>query len=98
MMEMEEKAKTEALYERFRSTFNKLTPQKSDSLLSQFRSLQIDTQEKMEGVVNLVFEMVSFIQIPISSSLFLQNSFRFPAKIYCLALVNHPKKLFMHYS
>ncbi|XP_033212487.1 uncharacterized protein LOC117170074 [Belonocnema kinseyi] len=57
MMEMEEKAKTEALYERFRSTFNKLTPQKFDSLLSQFRSLQIDTQEKMEGVVNLVFEM-----------------------------------------
>ena len=64
MIEVEEKAKTNDLYEIFRNVFNKLTPHKFDSLLSQFRflSLQIDTQEKMEvGVANLVFEMVSLI-------------------------------------
>ncbi|KAK2588140.1 hypothetical protein KPH14_004191 [Odynerus spinipes] len=52
----EEEAKTEALYKRVRSVLNKLTPQKFNTLIEQVRSLQIDTQERLQGVINLVFE------------------------------------------
>ncbi|XP_018054816.1 PREDICTED: eukaryotic translation initiation factor 4 gamma 3 isoform X2 [Atta colombica] len=52
----EEEAKTEALYKRVRSVLNKLTPQKFNTLVEQVRSLPIDTQERLQGVINLVFE------------------------------------------
>nr|KAF7435190.1 hypothetical protein H0235_003381 [Vespula pensylvanica] len=52
----EEDAKTEALYKRVRSVLNKLTPQKFNTLIDQVRSLTIDTQERLQGVINLVFE------------------------------------------
>ncbi|XP_018344628.1 PREDICTED: eukaryotic translation initiation factor 4 gamma 3 isoform X1 [Trachymyrmex septentrionalis] len=52
----EEEAKSEALYKRVRSVLNKLTPQKFSTLVEQVRSLPIDTQERLQGVINLVFE------------------------------------------
>ncbi|XP_018310544.1 eukaryotic translation initiation factor 4 gamma isoform X4 [Mycetomoellerius zeteki] len=52
----EEEAKTEALYKRVRSVLNKLTPQKFNTLVEQVRNLPIDTQERLQGVINLVFE------------------------------------------
>ncbi|XP_011502428.1 PREDICTED: eukaryotic translation initiation factor 4 gamma 3-like [Ceratosolen solmsi marchali] len=52
----EEQTKTEALYKRVRSVLNKLTPQKFSTLVNQVRELEIDTQEKLQGVIDLVFE------------------------------------------
>ncbi|XP_066598673.1 eukaryotic translation initiation factor 4 gamma 3-like isoform X2 [Prorops nasuta] len=52
----EEEAKTEALYKKFRSVLNKLTPQKFNTLIEQVRALTIDTHERLQGVINLVFE------------------------------------------
>ncbi|KAL6260894.1 hypothetical protein P5V15_008422 [Pogonomyrmex californicus] len=52
----EEEAKTEILYKRVRSVLNKLTPQKFNTLVEQVRHLPIDTQERLQGVINLVFE------------------------------------------
>ena len=54
----EEQSKTDALYKRVRSVLNKLTPQKFDTLVNQVRELPIDTQERLQGVINLVFEKV----------------------------------------
>ncbi|XP_014211626.1 eukaryotic translation initiation factor 4 gamma 3 [Copidosoma floridanum] len=51
-----ELSRTEALYKRVRSVLNKLTPQKFDTLVNQVRELQIDTQERLQGVIDLVFE------------------------------------------
>ncbi|XP_024939403.1 eukaryotic translation initiation factor 4 gamma 1 isoform X9 [Cephus cinctus] len=52
----EEDGKTEDLYKRVRGVLNKLTPEKFDKLVGQVRSLPIDTQEKLQGVIDLVFE------------------------------------------
>ncbi|XP_076376961.1 eukaryotic translation initiation factor 4 gamma isoform X2 [Megalopta genalis] len=52
----EDEAKTEALYKRVRSVLNKLTPQKFNTLIDQVRALNIDTLERLQGVINLVFE------------------------------------------
>ncbi|XP_011251008.1 eukaryotic translation initiation factor 4 gamma 3 isoform X6 [Camponotus floridanus] len=52
----EDDAKTEALYKKVRSVLNKLTPQKFNTLVEQVRSLEIDTPERLQGVINLVFE------------------------------------------
>nr|CAH7761946.1 unnamed protein product [Callosobruchus chinensis] len=48
--------KTEELYRRVRGVLNKLTPQKFDTLLSQIKGLKIDTAERLQGVIDLVFE------------------------------------------
>lgn len=52
----EEELKTEALYKKVRSVLNKLTPQKFNTLVEQVRSLEINTPERLQGVINLVFE------------------------------------------
>lgn len=61
----EEKTKSDALYKRVRSVLNKLTPQKFETLVNQVRELQIDTQERLQGVIDLVFEKVCIYQITI---------------------------------
>ncbi|XP_053593763.1 eukaryotic translation initiation factor 4 gamma 3 isoform X2 [Microplitis demolitor] len=48
--------KTQLLYKKVRSVLNKLTPEKFDKLVEQVRELEIDTQEKLQGVINLVFD------------------------------------------
>lgn len=44
------------LYKKVRGVLNKLTPQKFNTLLSQVRSLTVDTTERLQGVIDLVFE------------------------------------------
>ena len=41
-----------------RAILNKLTPQKFDKLVQQFKELQIDTVEKLTMCMELVFEKV----------------------------------------
>lgn len=52
----EEEKKTLALFKKFRSILNKLTPQRFATLVRQVTELQIDTKERMDGVIHLVFE------------------------------------------
>lgn len=52
----DEEKKTEELYKKVRGVLNKLTPQKFDTLLSQIKALKVDTIERLQGVINLVFE------------------------------------------
>ncbi|XP_025830115.1 eukaryotic translation initiation factor 4 gamma 3 isoform X2 [Agrilus planipennis] len=52
----EDDKKTEQLYRKVRGILNKLTPQKFQTLLGQIQSLTIDTCERLQGVIDLVFE------------------------------------------
>lgn len=52
----EDEKKTEELYRKVRGVLNKLTPQKFDTLISQVRELTIDTKDRLQGVIDLVFE------------------------------------------
>lgn len=52
----EEDRKTEELYKKVRSVLNKLTPQKFQTLMSQVRNLTIDNTQRLQGVIDLVFE------------------------------------------
>ncbi|XP_044751376.1 eukaryotic translation initiation factor 4 gamma 3-like isoform X2 [Coccinella septempunctata] len=52
----EEERKTEELYKKVRGVLNKLTPQKFDTLLNQIKALKVDNFERLQGVINLVFE------------------------------------------
>ncbi|XP_045784204.1 eukaryotic translation initiation factor 4 gamma 3-like isoform X4 [Maniola jurtina] len=52
----EEEYKTQDLYKKFRGILNKLTPQKFDALLDKVKGLEINTQARLEGVIDLVFE------------------------------------------
>lgn len=42
---------------------NKITPDNMDSLTLSFRALSIDTAERLEQTIDLVFEKVRFIAI-----------------------------------
>jgi hypothetical protein len=46
------------LYKKVRGVLNKLTPQKFGTLVSQVQALPIDSNERLQGVINLVFEKV----------------------------------------
>ncbi|XP_059053450.1 eukaryotic translation initiation factor 4 gamma 3-like, partial [Achroia grisella] len=52
----EDDYKTQDLYKKFRGILNKLTPQKFDTLLEKVKTLNIDTQTRLEGVIDIVFE------------------------------------------
>lgn len=52
----EEEAKTEELYKKVRGVLNKLTPQKFLTLVAQVKALPIDSIDRLQGVINLVFE------------------------------------------
>lgn len=47
---------TEELLRRFRGVLNKLTPQKFDDLIKQIESLSIDTKERLEKILCLIFD------------------------------------------
>ncbi|KAF7695932.1 hypothetical protein HF521_006026 [Silurus meridionalis] len=51
-----ETQKTEKLFRTVRSILNKLTPEMFDQLMKQVKELHIDTEERLKGVVNLIFE------------------------------------------
>lgn len=44
------------LYRRVRGILNKLTPQKFQSLVEQVKNLQINSEERLNRVIDLVFE------------------------------------------
>ena len=46
-----------------RSILNKLTPQKFQTLIQQIIDLEINTQERLEGAIDLIFEKVGFVNI-----------------------------------
>ena len=48
--------KTQELFKRVRSLLNKLTPQMFQPLMKQVTELQIDTEERLKGVTDLIFE------------------------------------------
>ncbi|KAL6112475.1 eif4g3 [Pungitius sinensis] len=47
---------TQELFKKVRSILNKLTPQKFNQLMKQVTDLTIDTEERLKGVIDLVFE------------------------------------------
>uniref|UniRef100_A0A8D0ABK8 Eukaryotic translation initiation factor 4 gamma, 1a n=1 Tax=Sander lucioperca TaxID=283035 RepID=A0A8D0ABK8_SANLU len=51
-----EQAKTQELFKRLRSILNKLTPQKFQELMKQVTELTIDTEERLKGTIDLIFE------------------------------------------
>ncbi|XP_066559091.1 eukaryotic translation initiation factor 4 gamma 1-like [Amia ocellicauda] len=51
-----ETIKTDELFRRMRSILNKLTPQMFHQLMRQVTELTIDTEERLKGVVDLIFE------------------------------------------
>ncbi|XP_053185317.1 eukaryotic translation initiation factor 4 gamma 1a isoform X2 [Scomber japonicus] len=51
-----EEAKTQELFKRLRSILNKLTPQKFQELMKQVTDLAIDTEERLKGAIDLIFE------------------------------------------
>ena len=51
------------LERKMRAILNKLTPQKFDKLVLQFKELDIDSAEKLEMGMELVFEKVIIILI-----------------------------------
>jgi len=54
------------LYKKVRGVLNKLTPQKFATLVSQVQALPIDTSERLQGVINLVFEKVRMLVVETS--------------------------------
>ncbi|XP_043919098.1 eukaryotic translation initiation factor 4 gamma 3 isoform X3 [Protopterus annectens] len=48
--------KTQELFRKFRSILNKLTPQMFNQLVKQVTELTVDTEERLKGVIDLVFE------------------------------------------
>lgn len=51
----EDRNELDDLVKKVRSIVNKITPEKFDKLMGQVKDLKIDTQEKLEGVINLIF-------------------------------------------
>ena len=54
----EEDKKTEELYRKFQGILNKLTPQKFQSLAEQALQLDIDSEERLRGVIDKIFTKV----------------------------------------
>ncbi|XP_071998477.1 eukaryotic translation initiation factor 4 gamma 1 isoform X2 [Engystomops pustulosus] len=48
--------KTQELFRRVRSILNKLTPQMFQQLMKQVQDLAIDTEDRLKGVIDLIFE------------------------------------------
>uniref|UniRef100_A0A3Q1JN40 Eukaryotic translation initiation factor 4 gamma, 1a n=1 Tax=Anabas testudineus TaxID=64144 RepID=A0A3Q1JN40_ANATE len=51
-----EQNKTQELFKRLRSILNKLTPQRFQELMKQVTELTIDTEERLKGAIDLIFE------------------------------------------
>ncbi|KAK5613699.1 hypothetical protein CRENBAI_017375 [Crenichthys baileyi] len=51
-----DQARTREVFKRLRSILNKLTPQKFQELMKQVMELKIDTEERLKGTIDLIFE------------------------------------------
>ena len=47
------------LYRKVRGILNKLTPQKFETLIQKVYELKIDTEEKLKGCIDIIFEKVT---------------------------------------
>uniref|UniRef100_A0A8C5Q9N7 Eukaryotic translation initiation factor 4 gamma 3 n=1 Tax=Leptobrachium leishanense TaxID=445787 RepID=A0A8C5Q9N7_9ANUR len=56
MSEDPENIRTQALFRKVRSILNKLTPQMFNQLMKQVTDLTVDTEERLKGIIDLVFE------------------------------------------
>jgi len=54
---------SQEIYKTVRGVLNKLTPEKFDKLMNVVNGLQIDNKQRMEGVIDLVFNKVR-LKIP----------------------------------
>lgn len=52
----DENIEIQELYRRVRGILNKLTPQKFETLVEQVKNFDINTEEKLQGVIDLIFE------------------------------------------
>ncbi|ESO11029.1 hypothetical protein HELRODRAFT_97190 [Helobdella robusta] len=52
----EASSETEVVYKKIRAILNKLTPQKFQTLIEQVRHLPINTEERLKGCINIIFE------------------------------------------
>jgi translation initiation factor 4G len=52
----EDMEKTELLYKKFRGILNKLTPEKFETLLQKVHELTIDTEDRLDGCIAIIFE------------------------------------------
>jgi len=55
---LEEDQKTTELYRKFQGILSKLTPQKFQSLTEQALILEINTEERLMGVIDMIFTKV----------------------------------------
>lgn len=46
-------------YKKIRSTLNKLAPKKFQTLVKQISEMEINTEERLQGVADLIFERAS---------------------------------------
>lgn len=51
-----DQAKTHEVLKQLRSILNKLTPQKFQALIQQVKELKIDTEDRLKGAIDLIFE------------------------------------------
>lgn len=52
----EESKKTKELFKKFRSVLNKLTPDNFSALVEQVKAYEIDTEERLDGCIKILFE------------------------------------------
>lgn len=51
-----EQIKSQQLFKHLRGILNKLTPEKFQELIKQVQELTIDTEERLKGAIDLIFE------------------------------------------
>lgn len=52
----EDTQKTQELFKKFRSVLNKLTPDNFNALVEQVKQYEIDTEERLDGCIKILFE------------------------------------------
>ncbi|EAT34516.1 AAEL013249-PA [Aedes aegypti] len=52
----EDSKKTQELFKKFRSVLNKLTPDNFNALVEQVKQYEIDTEERLDGCIKILFE------------------------------------------
>jgi len=54
------------LYRKFLGILNKLTPQKFQVLAEQALKLEINTEERLSGCINIIFTKVKFLMLKLN--------------------------------
>ena len=59
----DENTKMEEVFGKFRGILNKLTPQKFQKLVQQVMELDIHTEDRLKGVIDIIFEKVAILEV-----------------------------------